>query len=300
MLKKIVVGVDGLQGGQDAIALARALGPKAELVLACAYGFDATTSRFALLGYGNALRDTTEKEIKRARTDAGVPDARIELLATGSPARALHRLAETEHADLIVIGSAHHGRLGRALLGDVSRAALHGAPCPVAIAPRGYRTAPVGRIGVAFNDSPEAREALRCAARLAADHDARLLVRTAVEVPNALSTVGGYSISVPELLESLRSDAQQDIEDALAGLGIEADAAAVTGTVPETLDELSGETDLVVTGSRCWGPIRRVALGSTSDRLIHRATSPVLVVPRTAIAHDADAASTGPVAAAAD
>jgi nucleotide-binding universal stress UspA family protein len=56
------------------------------------------------------------------------------------------------------------------------------------------------------------------------------------------------------------------------------------------MDALSRDVDLIVTGSRGWGPIRRVALGSLSDRLIHHASCPVLVVPRTAISAGAEAA----------
>jgi hypothetical protein len=54
-----------------------------------------------------------------------------------------------------------------------------------------------------------------------------------------------------------------------------------TGLVREELDKLAAEVDLLVSGSRSWGPIRRTVLGSISDRLIHHAPCPVLVVPRT-------------------
>jgi nucleotide-binding universal stress UspA family protein len=37
---------------------------------------------------------------------------------------------------------------------------------------------------------------------------------------------------------------------------------------------------LLVLGSRRWGPVRRLALGSTSERVIRHAGCPVLVPPR--------------------
>jgi hypothetical protein len=52
------------------------------------------------------------------------------------------------------------------LAGDVAAGLLHGAPCPVAVAPRGYVAPAEGlrRIGVAFADTPEGRHALAGAA----------------------------------------------------------------------------------------------------------------------------------------
>src|SRR4051794_21267327 len=135
MFKKVIVGDDGLDGGRDAVALAQAIAPDAELIIASAYPWDATPSRFTQLGYANILRDDTTKALQRRREDAGVPHARIVAIADSSPARGLHRLAEQEHADLLVVGSARRGAVGRMLLGDVSRDVLHGSTCPVAVAP---------------------------------------------------------------------------------------------------------------------------------------------------------------------
>jgi nucleotide-binding universal stress UspA family protein len=66
------------------------------------------------------------------------------------PARGLHDLARELAADLIVVGCSRRALLGRVLLGDDARAWLDGAPCAVAIAPRGYaeRAAPVVELGV--------------------------------------------------------------------------------------------------------------------------------------------------------
>ena len=52
-------------------------------------------------------------------------------LLTGDPAVAIARLAEEEHADLIVMGT--HGRTGltRLLMGSVAEAVVRRAPCPV-------------------------------------------------------------------------------------------------------------------------------------------------------------------------
>jgi nucleotide-binding universal stress UspA family protein len=127
MLSTVIAGVDGLEGGQDAIALARTLAPEAELVLACAYPYDSTRSRFGLLGYGTALKEQTAHDIRRARREAGLDErTRIELIGDTSPGHALQALAERESADLIVVGSSRHGRASRSMFG-AGLAAARGA-----------------------------------------------------------------------------------------------------------------------------------------------------------------------------
>ena len=78
---------------------------------------------------------------------------------------------------MIVVGSSPRGARRRISPGSTGERLLHGAICPVAVAPRGLRErppdTPVQRIGVAYVDSPEAREALRVAAELAQRRRAR-------------------------------------------------------------------------------------------------------------------------------
>jgi nucleotide-binding universal stress UspA family protein len=293
MFTKVIIGDDGLAGGRDAIALARVLAPDAALVLAGTYPYDSTAGRSALVGYANALRDDTNDALGRARDAGGIPAARIAAIADTSPARGLHRLAADEGADLVVIGSAHHGTPGRLLLGDVARAVLHGSPCPVAVAPHGFVGGPPKTIGIAFNGAPEAGAALAVASALAGACGARLVVRHVLE-PNAMPAYGRYPVfETEEHIEAATATARFALDGAVArvtlelGIDVEVDAQVVTGRTAELLQELSAQVDLMVCGSRGWGAIRRVALGSISDRLIHHASCPVLVTPRTSLATEA-------------
>jgi nucleotide-binding universal stress UspA family protein len=294
MFRKVIVGVDAREGDQDAISLAQALAPGAELVLVNAYPFDAVPSRFSLLGYGNALREDAEDAIRSVREAAQTPDARIELVGDSSPARALHRVAAAQHADLIVVGAAHRGPLGRVLLGDVSRGVLHGAPCPVAVAPRGRSATAPKRIGVAFDGSPEARIALEWAAAVAGALGSRLRITHAVLGPTAPVAAGTYGIDLHEIQEEMRNGAQVELDELVAGLdpALGATGEAVIGSSHDVLAALADEADLVVTGSRGWGTLRSVILGSTSDHLIHHAACPIAVVPRGA-AEEAAADASG-------
>jgi nucleotide-binding universal stress UspA family protein len=285
---KVIVGDDGQDGGADALALARALAPNATPVLTAAHPGDPMPSRAQQPAYDALLREETEAALARRRDVADLPsDTRLVTVADGSPARVLHRLAETEDADLIVVGSARHGAVGRLLLGSVGRAVLHGAPCPVAVAPRGFAEQGVApaTIGVAFDDSPEARHALDVALSVAQDVGAAVRIREVV-ASDLLPAVAGYpTLNIAELSRDLLDHARERLDELIADLpdtGVTITAEAVLGTTGERLAEFAEDTDLLVTGSRGYGPFKRVMLGSTADRLIHHAPCPVLVVPRDA------------------
>jgi nucleotide-binding universal stress UspA family protein len=81
----------------------------------------------------------------------------------------------------------------------------------------------------------------------------------------------------------VRKDYQEALDRVLAGLP---DGVQATGELRygEVVDELSmvaeRGVDLLVCGSRGYGPVRRVLLGTVSSALVRQASVPVLVVPR--------------------
>ena len=185
---------------------------------------------------------------------------------TGSPAvgRGLHELAERQGADLVVVGSSGRGLLGRVAVGDHTRDALNGAPCAVAVAPAGYAQRPsaVRKIGVGYDGSPESKHALAVARELAAWLGAKVSAFEAVTLPLDAGNVG----ALDQLVESARS--------AIAELG-DVDAHAAYGDPVEELALFGASVDLLIVGSRGYGPIGRLVHGSTSQRLVRSARCPV-------------------------
>jgi nucleotide-binding universal stress UspA family protein len=281
MFKNVLIGVDGKAGGRDAIALARRLlDPAGELALAHAYGNElrpaGTTTPELLDEEHRAAQQLLEREAAAGE----VPDAQLLSTVALSPGRALHQLAEERHADLIVVGSTSHSMLGRAMLGDDARAALNGAPCAVAIAALGYAEHPVpfAKIGVGYNGSPESQAALATAREVAVPTRASVHALEVVSIPGYALT-GLMPPAIGESIDQVLQAAQQRM-----GELSDVQGEAVYGLTGEELAAFGDGVDLLVVGSRSYGPMRRLVSGSTSSYLQRHARCSLLVLPRLAAA----------------
>lgn len=90
-----------------------------------------------------------------------------------------------------------------------------------------------------------------------------------------------------ELNNAAQAAAKASIQttiDALAGAVSQVDTLIRTGSPADEIADAAKElnADLIVIGSRGWGEIRSVLLGSVSERVLHIAHCPVLIVRPTA------------------
>ena len=289
-MSTIVIGVDNTERSEDAIVFGRQLADAsgASILIACAYAYSDIPSRAANLTYRHALADDAMEtaRAKRARLE-GFPDDRssIRIVANPSPAHALHDLAAAEHASLVVVGSTHTGTAGRVLPGSTGERLLHGSPCAVAVVPTDYRNRPdqpIRRIGVAYNATEEAKAAVHAAAELAYALEAELEV---------IGVVSAESFGTPALMggpseATLRPDVERHVQESLDEIvatvrpGVEVKQRPPHGRPGRDARHHSATLDLLVTGSRGYGPLRSVLVGGVSGRLMRSAQCPVIVVPR--------------------
>jgi len=299
MFTKIIVGVDARPGGRDALALADALARLSggELVALHAYPWDYYVSRGASSEFEGAMHGAAMETLEAELESAGVR-ARAIAVPDASPGRVLHLAAEREHADLIVVGSAHRGPIGRVLAGDVTAGTLHSSPCPVVVVPAGYaqRVGRLETIGVGYDGSPESRAALNLARKVAEAAGARLRIIDIVKAPGHDGPFAGYAPDWTEDARIRRELAEARVQRAVADVGAIATGEVVHGEPADALAFAGDSLDLLVTGSRNYGPIRRLMLGSTSSKLVHRAPCPVLVATRSV---EDDAAAAAPASAGA-
>lgn len=288
-VRKVLVGYIDDDGARDALAFGQrlALAESAKLVV-CSV-LDYAPLPIDVEGYEQVVNEHFERladEIAEQLGDHGFEHLRLN---DASPPKALARAAEEEGADLIVLGSTHRGQLGRIFPGSVAERLFGTAPCAIAIAPRGYaRRAPadLGIAAVGYDGSPESEAALDYAAGLCADLNWDLRVITVVAPVNAPVPLAAETAS---LQEAVRAEWQRVLDRGVERASKRVNAKGLLGDGDPAL-VLAGQgldADLLVVGSRGYGPLRRVLLGSVSAELTRLAPCPVIVTPRGA-EHEAD------------
>jgi len=269
----VFVGVDGRSGGREAIALAKQLvQPGGQLTLAHVYRTHRVLGRAAAL-LQPAEREASLELLGREREAASV-QAKLVIDAASTVGLGLRQLAARHRADLLVVGSCHRGAPGRLFLGDDTRATLNGAPCPMAIAPGGYQPHELTDIGIGYDASPESHEALGAARELAARHGSTI---RALSVVSLQSIPYGEPIPIgwPKFANGLVDD---ELKRSAQNEGVIGDATP--GRPTKDLAEFANEVDLLIVGSRGYGPLGRLLNGSTSNYLARHACCPLLVLPR--------------------
>jgi nucleotide-binding universal stress UspA family protein len=272
VFERIVCGVDGSPEAIEALRQAkRLLVPSGLLIAATAY--DPSLAMHTGWDAGAVLVDL-EREAHGARSQAEHEIADLERAETrileGGPLAQLVALARQEDATLIAVGSHGWSRTAGILLGSVATRLAHEAPCPVLVARSTGdidifpRTIAVGADGspqslAAAEAAWEIGERLGAAVRvIAAKGGNRVDADAIAAIERPESTVfGGSGSSQPTTVR----------------------AAAVEWSDESPVDALvaaSDDSDLLVLGSR--GAHGIAALGSVSERVVHRARCSVLVV----------------------
>lgn len=287
MGSQFIVGYNGTVGGRDALALALALadaapGQHVAITVAAITPLEqyARSARVGTLPYEEAPTEEAVAHLDEARdTCRGRDGVTFVVRAGRSPAHGLHLLGEELGADLIVVGRSHAGPLGRAFLGSATEQTLHGADCPVAVSPVGYADTPhrIATVVVAYTGSDESENALTFAIRVARDRGAKLRLVRALE---PMSMIYG-GIVEPYPAATRRADIIASLDAAAARVvGLDVEASIIDGDAVHALSHLEGSADLLVVGSRDFGPVGRILLGGVSARLSRHCPTPLLVVPR--------------------
>ena len=206
----------------------------------------------------------------------------------GHPVDTILRVVDREKADLIIVGSRGLRGVKELLLGSTSSGVLHHATCPVLIV-RGDNT-PCGTIKfcnilLVSDGSPCAQRASRIAIGLAEKAASSLTVLNvyedldSVNGPCSESVVPGNTDTEVHAKQWLAYVAQP-VSELAKEAGVNCLFVQEGGHPVETIVAFAGKhhVDLIVMGSRGLSGYSRMVIGSVSNRVVHHANCPVLVV----------------------
>lgn len=289
-METIVVGLDGSESSLDAFRWAvdearrRRWGVKAVL----AWGRPYVVPVYGHFSDAEWLQEHAELQLRNWLKDELGEDPGIDVqreVQEGPPARVL--LGAARDAGLLVVGSRGRGGFASLVLGSVSQQCAQHARCPVMILRRDEATGGEGqteratpRIVVGVDGSGAARQALGWALE-----EARLRHAT-VDVVHAwrMPYPDGYPIrtlTAPPAVE-VEQEAHRLLDAAVGSAateGTRVEPVLVCDSAARALIDLAKGADMVVVGSRGRGGFAGLLLGSVSQKVLHHATCPVVVIP---------------------
>jgi nucleotide-binding universal stress UspA family protein len=292
-VETIVVGVDGSQCSLEAfrwaIDEARRRHWEVKAVLAWDHPYSVPVS--GQFSDAEWLKGQADEQLRNwLQDDLGAdPDVKVcHEVQQGPPARVL--LEAARDAALLVLGSRGRGGFASLLLGSVSQQCAQHAPCPVMImrhdrASEGQaqteRVTP--RIVVGVDGSGVARQALQWALEEARLRHATVDVVHAWRMPYP-DSYPVRTVSVPPAVE-VEQEARRILDAAVAnapGTGsVRVEPILACDSPARALIDTAKGADMVVVGSRGRGGFAGLLLGSVSQRVLHHASCPVVVIPST-------------------
>lgn len=281
MFERIVVGYDSNQAGRDAVKLAVRIAVLFESRLTVVFPYQPLIS----LVTADVVEQRVRSEVAELIAGAGFAGEPVFHWTPSSwPIHGLHELAEYEAAQLIVFGSARE-HLAEHMHISLMERLVHGAPCAVAIAPAGYAERErhaLRRVGVGFASSEEGVAVLHVARAFAERTGGSLDVIAGAGLEAALASYGYGSPALTEIEHEVFEETKATLERVTADLdgAVPIERETIAGEPSEILIERSRELDILMLGSRDYGPLRHVLLGSVSAEVMREARCPVLTLPR--------------------
>jgi nucleotide-binding universal stress UspA family protein len=292
MYRKMVVGYAADRHGKDAVALARVLAAAESvqevLIVEVRHAVHFSSAK------AGARKDASAQRLAPLTADWPPNVAASTRVTSGaSPADALRSAVDDEGADILVLGSSHRGFARRLVTGTTAGAIFSEANWPVVIAPEGYAgaSAPVRRLGIAYDGSKESEAALSWGASVASAFSSQIRLLAIVAPAPPVETWGA---SVPgeawdsglasqqsiDAMEIMRKGMQRELAAARESIGQDhTETTVIVGDPRYELREAAEDLDMLVVGSHGGGRLAAALMHSVSRGLAHSCPVPLAVVP---------------------
>ncbi|GEE00963.1 universal stress protein [Gordonia spumicola] len=286
-MSMILVGVDGSEASTDAVTWAARAAAVEHLPLKIVAAYTSTTSDYAPglvipQDVIDAIRTEATKAVQTAAETARAEVPGIDLsgsIVEGDAARVVLELGA--QAQTIVLGTRGFGSVKGLFLGSVSTNVAAHAKGRVVIVPHGALGGD-GPVVVGVDDSAISDPAVAEAYRQA-DLRSRPLVAVHTWTPLDADALHGFGLDEAEIDEMSRQ-AVEAVAERMAGYGqdypdVDVQRVVIPEEPAKAILDASGEAaSLIVMGSRGRGGFTGLLLGSRSQKVLHHAKVPVMIV----------------------
>lgn len=278
--RKILVAVDGSETSLHALEESFKLAQNEGSWITAVSVIPAYTGDLDLVAVGNimaAMRKPCDEALGKAKELAEKHKVLVKTVCEeGEPYEKIIDLAQAENCDLIVMGRRGLRRLERVLVGSVTARVIGYSPIDVLVVPRdtnvGFKKVLIATDGSKYSNSAEKK-----AIDFAKSYGGEVTVISVVDVPTEF-----YAES-PKTVEELVNKARgyvEDVKKEAESEGVKAATIVKEGEAYRVITETAKETGagIIVMGSHGRTGIKRLLMGSVTEKVIGHTPCPVLVV----------------------
>ena len=285
-LKKILVPTDfseaSLQGIRQSLAIAREFKAKIDLVHVVPATVPAEFSHLGVIIEEKRLAAEARKGLQRFARETIPSELRAgtHLLGGGVPA-SIVQLAAKLNTDLIVTATHGHSGWKHFWIGSVAERVVRHAPCPVLTVHEDEgKGLSFGRILVPIDFSRHSQKAIEYATAFAKYGHGKITLLHVIEPPSYPEY--GYA-RIPVKERRMKQEAERKLAVLCASIskaGISCESRVRSGPAYDEirLHADKSKTSLIVLGSHGRSGLARAIFGSTAERVVRHAATPVLVV----------------------
>jgi nucleotide-binding universal stress UspA family protein len=246
-------------------------------VLAVMPSYEGDLELVGVSDIGNVLKGPGGKLMKAAEEIVASASVNVTTdTEQGVPYEKIIDVAEEERCDLIVMGRRGLRRIERVLMGSVTSRVISHSSCDVLVVPRGASIGWKKNLLATDGSEPSAR-ALDRAADFTSSYGGELAVLSVADVP------AEFLGEAPDIGERLMEQARERAEEAkrhAAQRGVTAEALVRQGDAHQVIVDVAAElgADVIFMGPRGRKGVKKLIMGSVTEKVIGYATCPVLVV----------------------
>lgn len=279
--RKILVAVDGSESSKNAFRQACRVSRQDKSWITVITTIPLYQDQFQTLSIkekaSKALKAEGEKILADIKKIADEEDVFIRLLLKeGNAVDTILDVEEENNFELIVMGRHGKSRLERALVGSVASHVIGHSRKDILVVPENTAIR-WDTILTATDGSKQSSTALKKAIELSKLYNSKLKAVSVVDVTDE------FMAEAPEAVEGLINKANKylmDLKKKAEARGVDTEIFVREGETYKVITELSGKLNagVIVTGSRSRTGVKRLFMGSVTEKVIGYAPCPVLVV----------------------
>ncbi|HDZ59222.1 MAG TPA: universal stress protein [Actinobacteria bacterium] len=277
--KKILVAFDGSPSSRNALRQAITLGERRRRpveVLAVVPDYEGDLELVGVSNLKETLRGPTDRLAAQAREVADSLSAEVDIrVEHGEAYEKIIDAAKTDDCDLIVMGRRGLRRMERMLMGSVTARVISHSGTNVLVIPR---DADIGweNICVATDGSQYSEAALELAIEYARELDGRITIVAAVD--SHPEYYGGATDFVDKMGEKATANLR-DAAGKVKAAGVSVQTLLLRGEPAQELTDMAKREGcgIIFAGSRGRSGIKKLLMGSVTEKIIGMACCPVFV-----------------------